>query len=262
MNDKSLTPGGVKSFLPDLIKYAENEANLSDFVTKSKSMSKADFEKLFFDFLKSDGSSWASSIKFKTKFTPMSQNLPEIIAWTFPYNHLQFESSIGYIKAMNQMFDIIDKHKDKITPSEGRTFAYSALYSNYVTIEIITRELVRNIILATVCIFVVTLFLLTDIVGSLMVLLSVIMTLIDVAGFMHFWGLSVDTVSAVLLTVTISRKSLDIYSSSQCTVADHKLYACWYSKFFLFFKNPFGWAFFQKIVNFEKKSFSPIWITL
>ena len=203
LNDKSLTPGGVKSFLPDLIKYAENEANLSDFVTKSKSMSKADFDKLFFDFLKTDGSSWASSIKFKTKFTPMSQSLPEIIAWTFPYNHLQFESSIGYIKAMNEMFDIIDKHKDIITPSEGQTFAYSALYSNYVTIEIITRELVRNIILATVCIFVVTLLLLTDIVGSLMVLLSVIMTLIDVAGFMHFWGLSVDTVSAVLLTVSI-----------------------------------------------------------
>ena len=45
------------------------------------------------------------------------------------------------------------------------------------------------------------LVLLTDVLASLMVLISVIMTLIDVAGFMHFWGLTVDTVSAVLLTV-------------------------------------------------------------
>jgi len=102
---------------------------------------------------------------------------------------------------MNEVFDIVKKYESKIDPNKGRLFAYSQQYDNYITIEVITAELLRNIILASVCIFFVTLVLLTDILASLMVLISVIMTLIDVAGFMHFWGLTVDTVSAVLLTV-------------------------------------------------------------
>ena len=102
---------------------------------------------------------------------------------------------------MNEDFDIGKKYESKSEPNEGRLFAYSQQYDNYITIEVITAELLRNIILASVCIFCVTLVLLTDVLASLMVLISVIMTLIDVAGFMHFWGLTVDTVSAVLLTV-------------------------------------------------------------
>ena len=109
-----------------------------------------------------------------------------------------YSSKATFRKLHNQ---ICSKNQGNIEKDKGRMFAHSGLYSNYVTIEIITEELLRNIILATVCIFFVTLILLTDFVASLMVLISVVMTLIDVAGFMHFWGLTVDTVSAILLTV-------------------------------------------------------------
>ena len=122
---------------------------------------------------------------------------------------MKFESSVGQIKAMNEVFDIVKKYESKIDPNKGRVFAYSAQYDNFITIEIITAELLRNIILASVCIFLVTLVLLTDVLASLMVLISVIMTLIDVAGFMHFWGLTVDTVSAVLLTVQCTVFKID-----------------------------------------------------
>ena len=122
---------------------------------------------------------------------------------------MSFESSVGQIKAMNEVFDIVKKYESKIDPNKGRVFAYSGQYDNYITIEIITAELLRNIILASVCIFLVTLVLLTDVLASLMVLISVVMTLIDVAGFMHFWGLTVDTVSAVLLTVQCTVFKID-----------------------------------------------------
>ena len=104
---------------------------------------------------------------------------------------------------MNDVKDKVAPYKDKIVQgsSSGRVFAHSESYNDAVTIEIITNELFRNIILAIVCIFVITLLLLTDILGSLMVLFCVIFTVIDVAGFMHFWGLTIDTVSALLLTV-------------------------------------------------------------
>ena len=38
-------------------------------------------------------------------------NMPNLIAMTFAYNHPKFESSVGTIKAMNEVFDIIKKHQ-------------------------------------------------------------------------------------------------------------------------------------------------------
>ena len=39
-----------------------------------------------------------------------------------------------------------------------------------------------------------TLFLITDLAASLLVLGCVFLSLVDVGGFMHFWGLTIDTV--------------------------------------------------------------------
>ncbi len=54
--------------------------------------------------------------------------------------------------------------------------------------QIIMDELYRNIFLAFACIFVTTLLLLSSIIACLQVLLAVVLTLLNVAGFMHFWG--------------------------------------------------------------------------
>ncbi len=48
----------------------------------------------------------------------------------------------------------------------------------------------------TGCVALTTLLLLSDVLSSGLVLLSVLLSLVDVAGFMHFWGLTIDTVSA------------------------------------------------------------------
>ena len=104
---------------------------------------------------------------------------------------------------MNEVEDKVATHQDKIGQSGngGRVFAHSDSYNDAVTIEIITTELLRNIILAIVCIFVITLLLLTDILGSLLVLICVLITLLDVAGFMYFWGLTIETITSLLITV-------------------------------------------------------------
>ena len=101
---------------------------------------------------------------------------------------------------MNDIFDIIDKHKTKFG-NQGKVFAHSDAYSAYITTEVFTSELIRNILLALLCIFLVTLLLLTDILGSLLVLICVLITLLDVAGFMYFWGLTIETITSLLITV-------------------------------------------------------------
>lgn len=55
-------------------------------------------------------------------------------------------------------------------------------------VQVITEELYRNMLLAFACIFATTLFLLWNFVCCVMVLLSVVLTVVNVAGFMHFWG--------------------------------------------------------------------------
>ena len=59
----------------------------------------------------------------------------------------------------------------------------------------ISEELYRNILLATVCVFATTWLLLFNLTASLLVLGCVVLTLVNVGGFIHFWGLTIDTVS-------------------------------------------------------------------
>jgi Niemann-Pick C1 protein len=149
------------------------------------------------------GKAFLPSFQFDGSILPETtvDTMPNLTAVTFPYNHLYFESSTGQIKAMNEVFDIVDKYKTKIDPTEGQLFAHAVLYSTSITTEVVMSELFKNIALSLVCIFLVTFLLLTNFVASLMVLLTVVLTLIDCAGLMHFWGLSVEPITAVLLQV-------------------------------------------------------------
>ena len=53
------------------------------------------------------------------------------------------------------------------------------------------------------CVFVTMLILLADIWGSIVVMICVTMTLVDVMGYMHFWGLTIDVVSSVIIIISI-----------------------------------------------------------
>ena len=55
--------------------------------------------------------------------------------------------------------------------------------------QIISQELYRNLGLAILCISITTLILLWNWLGCLLVVLCVLLTLTNVAGFMHFWGM-------------------------------------------------------------------------
>jgi Niemann-Pick C1 protein len=101
---------------------------------------------------------------------------------------------------MNALHDVVAKHK---FPLSDKVFAHSEQYVNFVTMETITSELLRNILLALLCVFLATLLLMAHLFVSLMVVLNVAMTLVNVAGCMWFWGLSIETAAAILLTISL-----------------------------------------------------------
>lgn len=58
-------------------------------------------------------------------------------------------------------------------------FAYSGVYINWETNKVIGIELIRNLALATLCVFFVTLFLISNLITSLMVVACVALSLVS-----------------------------------------------------------------------------------
>jgi Niemann-Pick C1 protein len=68
------------------------------------------------------------------------------------------------------------------------------MYSAWETDKVIATELARNLALAMVCVFLITLIFLVNLKLCFLVLLTVILTLVDILGIIYFWGLTIDTV--------------------------------------------------------------------
>ncbi|TRY77454.1 hypothetical protein TCAL_08010 [Tigriopus californicus] len=153
------------------------------------------------EFLHTSGRPFRNNIIFKGELV-CTDPAPPIKIITLGFTHKAYEGVNEHIDKINAFEDSIKKWSDKFG-ANARVFAYSALYANYVTMEIISEELLRNIGLALLCVFIATLILIGDLLASIIVVITVVMVLVDVSGFMYLWGLSVDTVAAVLLTIAM-----------------------------------------------------------
>ena len=102
------------------------------------------------------------------------------------------------IPAMNRVKDILRKAN-----FSSKAFPMCKGYASWETDEVISEELYRNILLAILCVFITTWMLLFNIWASLLVLGCVVLTLVNVGGFIHFWGLTIDTVSCTNIIISI-----------------------------------------------------------
>ncbi len=64
-------------------------------------------------------------------------------------------------------------------------------------------ELTRNLVLTLSAVFVVTLILIGDIRVSLWVFASVAMIVVEIAGTMQFWGLTIEIVTSICLILAV-----------------------------------------------------------
>ena len=123
---------------------------------------------------------------------------PSLLLSEISFVHKVFDGPETHVPAMRRVKAIIEKAN--IT---GRIFPLSIGYASWETDEVIAIELYRNLALAIVCVFITTFILLADLKVSLLVLLCVILSLTNVGGFMHFWNLTIDTVSCNNLIIAI-----------------------------------------------------------
>merc|ERR1711892_161008 len=185
---------GVQSWWSKLKKYSNEETNFTrweDFANPT------DFPLLLTNFLYSPlGSNFKSNFQFYDELI-CNQAAPKIKASKFKIDYLIFNGPEEHIPAKRKIEELVKSSNLK------RAFSHVQVYAAWETDEIIGYELWRNIGLAMVCVFVVTLILLANIPICLMVLTIVIITLANIIGFLHFWDITIDIISCINLVLAI-----------------------------------------------------------
>lgn len=123
---------------------------------------------------------------------------PDVVMFKIQYQHPLFSGPLEHVPAMNRVKQLI-----KDANISGRVFAKSIKYEFWEVDEILSVELIRSIALALTCVFFIVIFMLANVTGAVLVLISVMFTIADVMGFMYFWGLTIDSTSCMLLIICI-----------------------------------------------------------
>ena len=155
------------------------------------------FQSLLSEFLFSqEGAKYESHFKF-SKPLVCGLPAPPVLASKCLIDFLQFSGPETHIPAKAALTEMIE------SAASPYFFSHSKVYSAWETDEIIGKELLRNLLLSLLCVAIITLLFLGDVFVCLIVLVVVIMTLVDIVGFMHFWGLTIDILSAVNIVLAI-----------------------------------------------------------
>ncbi|XP_050397303.2 patched domain-containing protein 3 isoform X1 [Patella vulgata] len=161
----------------DANKYPVDEQAFIDLTHRYVTVDHKRYVRLFSFANSSGGDILASQITFKFK------NLPD---------------SKTEIAAMDAFRKIVTD-----AGFSEQCFVYSRSFLNWETNKVIQTELYRNLGLAFLCVFLVTLVLIANLWTCLMVSCCIMFTLVNVGGSMHFWGLTIETVTSIQLILAI-----------------------------------------------------------
>lgn len=114
------------------------------------------------------------------------------------FQHRQFYDVNEQVEAMEWV-----KQNIRELDFPGKAFAMAHPYSRWEIDQVIGWELHRNLIIAITCVFITTFLLIADFCSCILVLATVLLNLVNVVGFMHFWGLTIDIVAATNIIISV-----------------------------------------------------------
>ena len=191
----------IKFWIKDFVRFVNRKRGAYYETPFNGSYTNASFHEDLLQFLSNpvEGGMYMKDFEFEKKINLSGSAVaPKILLSSMSYQHHIFEHSKDGTVAMNEVFEAIEKQE-----FSGKVFATSQAYSSYITMEIITAELYRNMAMALGVVFVCTLILIADLTTSLIVLITVTLTVVNVAGYAYFWGLSIDTLFTIFMTISI-----------------------------------------------------------
>lgn len=103
--------------------------------------------------------------------------------------------------AMHEVERIVDAMH--IRSGDRVATVWGKVYGNWITDEVIDTEVLRNVLLALACVMACTLLLIAEPQTCWWIFVCVLLTLVNVCGFMQRWGLTVDLVSCIGLELAV-----------------------------------------------------------
>lgn len=197
VSDEYVVASSVNSWYEDYINWAKKAKPGQDFdqsSSKWKINSKTHFYGWLNEFLQGPGISYRNDVRMKNGTGPLF----EITATRMGLTHKDMDSTQTEVKAMEDL----RKKVEEVFPEE-LAFPYSFVYLGWETNKVISEELFRNMGLALMTVFLVTLLVLANLGTCLLVFTCVGFTLVNITGTMHFWGLTIDTVSTICLVLAV-----------------------------------------------------------
>ncbi|XP_076629861.1 patched domain-containing protein 3 [Colletes latitarsis] len=126
------------------------------------------------------------------------QSTPPILATTIDFNFKRFYGPHQWIPAMDE-----SKMVARDAGIDGYVTVWSEVFSLWVTDKLIAQEVLRNVLLALICVMGMTAMLIAELQTCFWIFLCVLLTLLNVCGFMYFWGLTIDIASCIGLELGI-----------------------------------------------------------
>ncbi|CAH2105365.1 unnamed protein product [Euphydryas editha] len=167
----------------------------------SSEVSNMQFNKYLSRFIFSPiGGRFQINFKFKEPLS-CGHVFNNITASSMSFRFTRFKGPEEYIPAMNRVKYIVKS--TNITTGNGYRSVWSKAFANWVTDEIIGIEVERNIELALFCVMVCTFILITNLQMCLWIFICVLLTIVNVLGWMQRWGMTVDIVCCIGLELAI-----------------------------------------------------------
>ncbi|XP_066996697.1 patched domain-containing protein 3 isoform X3 [Anabrus simplex] len=120
---------------------------------------------------------------------------PPVTVSSFDFKFKLFHGPEESLPAMNRVKKLV--REANFTTGDQFATVWGKIFANWVTDEVIDTELYRNMILVCACVMICTLILIINLVTCFFIFVCVILTLVNVAGMMYFWGLTIDIVSCI-----------------------------------------------------------------
>ncbi|XP_031339796.1 protein patched homolog 3-like isoform X2 [Photinus pyralis] len=112
-----------------------------------------------------------------------------------------FDGPKQYLPAMHETIAIAKNNN--FTSGDRFATVWSKIFSTWVTDELIDVEVMRNLQLALLCVMVCTILLVANLQMCFWIFICVLVTMVNVCGFMQRWGITLDTVSCIALELAI-----------------------------------------------------------
>nr|XP_033338744.1 NPC intracellular cholesterol transporter 1-like isoform X2 [Megalopta genalis] len=170
-------------YLKDLRSTTLNDTEFNDYLSK---------------FLFSqNGGKYQRNIRFKGELE-CGKIAPPILASTIDFVFKRFFTPHQWIPAMDESVQVA-----RDAGIDGFVTVWSEVFSLWTTDKLISQEVLRNVLLALICVMAMTALLIAEIQTCFWIFLCVLLTLLNVCGFMYFWGLTIDIASCIGLELGI-----------------------------------------------------------